>query len=144
MSKKGITFLIAIIVIIAFAIGAWYLGVFEVEEINFEETTADSDKVSEREKQVAEIFDDDDFDDDGITNTDEEAGGTDKTKADSDGDGLNDGEELQMYNTDPMEPDTDGDSYLDGEEVRNGHDPLATDKDFVTKETEAGVFGTDR
>lgn len=43
---------------------------------------------------------------------------------DSDGDGLTDKEELEIYGTDPNNPDTDGDGYLDGEEVKSGHDPL--------------------
>ncbi|HMB65533.1 MAG TPA: fibronectin type III domain-containing protein, partial [Patescibacteria group bacterium] len=42
---------------------------------------------------------------------------------DTDGDGLADGEEMEM-GTDPNNPDSDGDGYLDGEEVDNGYDPL--------------------
>lgn len=42
---------------------------------------------------------------------------------DSDGDGLTDFAEINIYNTDPNNPDTDGDGYLDGEEVKNGFNP---------------------
>jgi hypothetical protein len=49
---------------------------------------------------------------------------------DSDGDGLTDSEELEVYFTDPLNPDTDGDGLLDGEEVITyGTDPLNPDTD---------------
>lgn len=43
---------------------------------------------------------------------------------DSDGDGLIDTDEVNVYGTDPLNPDSDGDGYNDGQEVRNGYDPL--------------------
>jgi hypothetical protein len=43
---------------------------------------------------------------------------------DSDGDGLSDDEENNIYGTDPNNPDTDGDGISDGDEVQNGTDPL--------------------
>ncbi len=57
--------------------------------------------------------------------------------ADSDRDGLNDGDELQVYFTDPCNPDTDGDLVKDGVEVatwdsadnRDHADPLSRDTD---------------
>jgi len=45
------------------------------------------------------------------------------SNTDTDGDGLNDGDE-SVWNTDFQKADTDGDGYLDGEEVASGHDPL--------------------
>lgn len=45
---------------------------------------------------------------------------------DSDGDGLSDYEEINIYGTDPENSDSDGDTYLDGEEVENGYDPLSS------------------
>lgn len=50
---------------------------------------------------------------------------------DSDGDGLTDGEETQVYGTDPLNPDTDGDGIQDGVEVHDGlcTDPLLSDTD---------------
>lgn len=50
--------------------------------------------------------------------------GLDPFKADTDGDGLSDYDELFIYKTNPINPDTDGDGYNDGEEVKSGHDPL--------------------
>jgi hypothetical protein len=42
---------------------------------------------------------------------------------DSDDDGLKDWQEMQIYKSDPCKADTDGDGYLDGEEVASGYDP---------------------
>ncbi len=44
--------------------------------------------------------------------------------ADTDGDGLSDAEEIEIYGTDPGLSDTDGDGYSDYGEVFNGSDPL--------------------
>ncbi|MCU6424548.1 thrombospondin type 3 repeat-containing protein, partial [Klebsiella aerogenes] len=60
---------------------------------------------------------------------------TDPTKADSDGDGINDGQEIED-GTDPNNPDTDGDGVPDGRELSEGSDPL--DKDSFPKERERG------
>ena len=49
---------------------------------------------------------------------------TDPLVADSDGDGLSDGAEVNTYKTDPLVSDTDGDSVGDGEEIQEGLDPL--------------------
>ena len=55
---------------------------------------------------------------------------TDPLKADTDGDGLSDGEEVLQYKTDPLKADTDGDGLKDGEEVqRYKTDPLKIDTD---------------
>ena len=44
---------------------------------------------------------------------------------DSDGDGLFDREEVEVYHTNPLNPDTDGDGYVDGfQEVDKGYNPL--------------------
>ncbi|MCX6875948.1 MAG: SUMF1/EgtB/PvdO family nonheme iron enzyme [Verrucomicrobia bacterium] len=50
---------------------------------------------------------------------------TDPTKADTDSDGLKDGEEVNLYHTNPILADTDGDGFLDGAEVEFGGDPLS-------------------
>ena len=55
--------------------------------------------------------------------------GTDPLSADTDGDGLSDGQEVNVYGTSPTNADTDGDGLKDGEEVGRGTNPLATDSD---------------
>lgn len=53
---------------------------------------------------------------------------TDPASADTDGDGLGDGEELGTYHTNPLQQDSDGDMLDDGDEVMNWHtDPLDWD-----------------
>ncbi len=65
---------------------------------------------------------------------------------DSDGDGLYDWEEIEVYGTDPFDPDTDGDGLTDYEEVRiYGTDPLNPDTDFdgLSDGDEIHIYGTD-
>lgn len=50
------------------------------------------------------------------------------TTLDSDQDGLTDAEELNVYQTNPLKADTDGDGYLDGNEVKGGYNPLGEGK----------------
>ena len=58
---------------------------------------------------------------------------------DTDGDGLNDEQEVDTYGTDPTKTDTDGDGYTDGEEVQAGTDPIDPDDhpetSTITEET---------
>ena len=68
-----------------------------------------------------------DLDNDGLSNDQEEALGTDPLNPDTDGDGLKDGQEVNVYHTDPLESDSDGDGVKDGAEVQWGFDPLNPD-----------------
>ena len=60
---------------------------------------------------------------DGLTNLEEWQNFTIPNVADSDSDGLEDGEEVDTYSTDPTDNDTDGDGYDDKFEVTNSSDP---------------------
>jgi hypothetical protein len=54
--------------------------------------------------------------------------GLDPTNPDTDGDGVADGDEPNIYGTDPLTADTDGDGASDGEELFGIHtDPLVWD-----------------
>jgi hypothetical protein len=65
--------------------------------------------------------------------------GLDPANADTDADGVADGDELNIYGTDPLAADTDGDGVLDGEELFGIFtDPLVWD-DFSV-EAEAPVM----
>jgi outer membrane protein OmpA-like peptidoglycan-associated protein len=73
-----------------------------------------------------------DSDGDGLSDETEDANGngvvdegveTDPNKADSDEDGLDDGDEVKR-GTKPLDPDTDGDGAFDGEEVDAGTNPI--------------------
>jgi hypothetical protein len=71
-----------------------------------------------------------DLDGDGLANERELAAGTNVSVADSDGDGLADGLEVDQYGTDPTGTDTDTDGLTDGAEVSEyGSDPTAVDSD---------------
>jgi hypothetical protein len=71
---------------------------------------------------------DNDIDGDGLDNATEQLLGTDPVNPDSDGDGLSDGDEVNLYTTDPLNPDSDGDYLSDGEEVNvYGSDPNMDD-----------------
>jgi hypothetical protein len=48
--------------------------------------------------------------------------------ADTDGDGVNDYDEINIYHTDPAKADTDGDGYGDKEELVGGYSPFAAGK----------------
>ncbi|HEU4391286.1 MAG TPA: hypothetical protein VFV34_26035, partial [Blastocatellia bacterium] len=64
-----------------------------------------------------------DFDRDGLTNLREFQSGTDMRNADTDGDGLSDGDEINTNNTNPLLADTDGDLIPDGVEVQTATNP---------------------
>jgi len=75
-----------------------------------------------------------DSDKDGLDDVREKELGTDPYNADTDNDGLNDGDEVIIWKTNPLNPDTDGDSYKDGEEVLHGYNPLGPGKLFNVPE----------
>lgn len=65
-----------------------------------------------------------DKDDDGMIRRLEDQIGTDSAKADTDGDGINDGNEYYAYLTNPRAKDTDGDGSDDKTEADNQTNPL--------------------
>ena len=71
-----------------------------------------------------------DSDNDGLTDSEEAQLGTNPQVADSDGDGILDGQEELIYGSDPNLTDTDGDGLPDGVEI-NDHrtDPTLIDTD---------------
>ncbi len=71
-----------------------------------------------------------DPDNDGLSNKIEKELGTDPKKADSDGDGLNDGDEMNRWQTNPLRVDSDDDGLIDGVEVgQYKTDPRKADTD---------------
>ena len=89
---------------------------------------------------------DKDYDNDGFTNGQEKALGTDPNNPDTDDDGLKDGEEINKYKTNPLNADSDKDGLKDGEEVnRYKTDPLNpdSDKDGLKDGEEVTSYKTD-
>ena len=64
-----------------------------------------------------------DSDLDGLSNAAEAGYGTNPNNADTDGDGLSDRVEIQVYLTNALVKDTDGDGFEDGFEVSTGFNP---------------------
>jgi hypothetical protein len=113
-----------------------------------------------------------DDDQDGLSNMEEEMLGTNKTKKDTDEDGINDGDEIyryqldpttndytadtdedgltnidevDVYGTNPIKSDTDGDTLSDGAEITiHGTNPLLkdTDDDFLPDDFEVTYNNT--
>lgn len=88
-----------------------------------------------------------DTDGDGLKDTEEvNVYGTDPLNPDTDGDGLTDGAEVNTHGTDPLNTDTDGDGLDDGAEINvHATDPLEadTDEDGLNDGAEVNVHGTD-
>ncbi len=68
-----------------------------------------------------------DYDGDGLTLDQEYRNNTDPFNDDTDGDGMNDYQEVMVYDTDPFNYDTDGDGMNDRAEIFLGYNPLAMD-----------------
>lgn len=67
-----------------------------------------------------------DIDHDGLALSQEDFYGTNPTNPDTDGDSINDGDEIDLK-TSPTNADTDDDGLADGIELENGSDPLDPD-----------------
>ena len=76
---------------------------------------------------------------DGLNDRQEYEHGTDPHKADTDGDGLADGAEVNTHGTDPARADTDGDDAGDGWELTYGHLPL--DPSDVMRDADGDGYG---
>lgn len=51
-----------------------------------------------------------------------------QASTDADNDGLTDDQEIMVYHTDPTKADTDGDGFLDGDEITHGFSPLVSNR----------------
>lgn len=69
-----------------------------------------------------------DKDADGISDEEESKLKTSDQEFDTDGDGLTDRDERDVWHTDPAKSDTDGDGFPDGLEVINGFNPAGSGK----------------
>lgn len=87
-----------------------------------------------------------DRDRDGLTKREEEALGTNPNNPDTDGDGINDGDEVRIYGTNPLMADTDLDGLSDYDEIFvHKTNPLNpdTDGDGLTDSEEVLKYKTD-
>ncbi|XVH33863.1 DUF7343 domain-containing protein (plasmid) [Haloferacaceae archaeon DSL9] len=82
-----------------------------------------SEETVQTETTIHVLSKSDDHSASGLSNEDELLYGTDFTDADTDGDGLSDGSEINTYGTDPLSRDTSGNGISDGMEVLIGTNP---------------------
>jgi len=85
-------------------------------DITGDYTTASTNLLMNGDKSITAVFSDD-ADGDGLLNSSESSLGTDPRNADTDSDGLSDGNEVNTYGTDPLASDSDTDGLNDGNEV---------------------------
>ncbi len=78
---------------------------------------------------IFQLRDTSDSDFDGLPDFEEVMIGTDRYDNDTDGDGLEDGDEYYVFGTDPLAADTDGDGMPDAWEVPNGLNATLDDSD---------------
>lgn len=87
-----------------------------------------------------------DLDDDGLTNYQEGKLGTNPRNPDTDGDGLNDANEVDVHNTDPTKADTDSDGLSDYDEIvthKTNPTDIDTDDDGLNDGSEITNYQTD-
>ncbi len=72
---------------------------------------------------------------DGLSDSEEKKYGTSATSSDSDTDGLLDKDEVLIYQTNPLKADTDGDGKNDGYEVRRNSNPLGEGRLLIPSAT---------
>lgn len=93
-------------------------------------SVANTDGIAEMGMKLSYyLFSDYDPDNDGLTNDEEKKYGTNPYKADTDGDGLSDYDEIFIYKSNPLSIDTDGDGLTDAQEVANATNPNLIDTD---------------
>lgn len=90
---------------------------------------------------------DNDADQDGLLKSEEEQLGTNPNNADTDGDGLNDNDEVNKYHTNPLKVDSDGDGLSDKDEIvvyKTDPNKADTDGDNLSDGDEVLKYHTDQ
>jgi len=125
--KKGYTFRILIVCVIAFTILIPTLNYVSLTHNYFTNVTLNKERLNEEPfitykipfKVIPDekVEDPNDWDNDGLTNEEEFLYNTDPNNNDSDLDGILDGAEVYVYQTVPTASDTDGDFICDSLEI---------------------------
>ena len=150
LNERG---LIPVWLIAALTLGIFVLCLLFVIPLRNLPTSARATQTAAFNQTQAALSGQQDSDGDGLTDTEEAGIGTDPFIADTDDDGLLEGEEVETYQTNPLVADTDDDGLLDGAEV-NEHetDPrnpdsdldLLNDGDEIENNTDPRVVDTDQ
>ena len=123
---------------------SYFHNVYHIDEDEDELPLWWENKYSLNDKDSSDADGDKDLD--LITNSDEFKINTIPTIADTDGDRLNDGDEVLLHYTDPLSADSDSDGLSDGEEVYDYMTlPLVfdTDNDQFSDGSEVDIFTSD-
>ena len=90
----------------------------KIDDSRLYSAALDAEEISENYSFTTVLFSDEiDSDKDGLSNAHEWQLGTDPNNTDTDGDGLTDGDEVDIYGSDPLLTDSDGDGVSDYDEV---------------------------
>ncbi|ACV12035.1 conserved hypothetical protein [Halorhabdus utahensis DSM 12940] len=113
------------------SVSSWPVDVHGVQSVGVVFSTENGSTISSTSSVTVTVLQANaSLDNDSLTDEREVALGTDPTVADTDGDGLDDGREVEIHDTAPTNPDTDGDGLVDGSEVTvYGTDPTDPDTD---------------
>ena len=108
------------------------------DELNdyFEITISNTNPLNKDSDSDGLYDSDEDFDDDGLTNLEEQNNECNPYSDDTDFDGLNDYDEIYVYFTNPNLADTDEDGLDDADEIELGLDPLEQMTDGETLDSE--------
>jgi serine/threonine protein kinase len=114
---------------VATVTGEAILAVAAQVETATAEFVAGANRTTVEAATATAIWLDEDDDRDRLSNRQELEVGTRPDNPDTDQDGLDDGDELETWDTDPLAPDTDSDGITDGDEVSRGINPTNADTD---------------
>lgn len=121
--------IILLIIVVIKAVG-WYR---EYSYNKFVEESLLVDKNTKFELTDEELSQD--WNNDGISNEEAEIIGLNVAVSDSDGDGLSDADEINVYKTNPLKYSTTGDIYSDGHKVALGYDLTKKYETFTILDT---------
>lgn len=129
----GCLFTIVLIILIIFGVVkliGWYRS-YSYNKFVKESLLVDKNEVKELTSDEKKQ----DWNNDGISNEEAEKIGLNITIADSDGDGLSDKDEINIYKTNPLKYSTMSDIYSDGHKVALGYDLTRKYETFAILET---------
>lgn len=95
-----------------------------------------TDPLDDCDSNGGTLLDTSDCDDDGLTNSEEAQEGTDPENADTDGDGISDGQEVNTDNTDPLDPC----SSIGGTPPASANCDIDVENDLVDPNMNGGAF----
>ena len=114
---------------VAVSVAEWPANLTGAQTVRMRVQSTEGAVLATGDTTVTVLQRDADADGDGLPNVREASGGTNPLVADSDGDGFEDGTEVQVYGTSPISADTDSDGLADPAEIEIGTNPNRADSD---------------